>query len=85
MGRHNNSHGTHGRKDNAVAKEDGKWEHLHHGILSLKSNPHTHIKLVGGHRGKYQSFGSEAKAYMERQAQEQPVLVAPAPTETATA
>jgi hypothetical protein len=85
MARHNASRGHSGNKANTTAKEDGKWEHLHHGILSLKSNPNTHIKLVGGHRGKYQSFGSEAKAYMERQAQEQPVLVAPAPTETTTA
>jgi hypothetical protein len=82
MARHNASRG-HGAKP--AVKASGGWTHIGHGILSLDKNPNTHIKLVGGHRGKYQSFGSEAKAYMERQAQEQPVLVAPAPTESVQA
>jgi hypothetical protein len=83
MARHNASRG-HGAKP--AVKASGGWTHLGHGILSLDSNPTTHIRLVGGHRGKYESVSLQKtnKALHEAPPTVQ-VEVATVATETATA
>jgi hypothetical protein len=55
MGRHNASHGRGGHHTNTHALTEPKWVDMGHGILQLRSNPNTHIKLAGGRRGAWQS------------------------------
>ena len=57
MGRHNNSHGHSGHRNaDIISQQNPEWESIGHGVLALKSNPNTHIKLAGGRRGAFVSF-----------------------------
>jgi hypothetical protein len=82
MARHNASRG-HGAKP--AVKASGGWTHLGHGILSLDTNPTTHIRLVGGRCGKYHSISLEKTQKMMAPVVEPIVEVATVATETASA
>lgn len=77
MGRHNASHGRGGSHQNTHAKEDPKWVDVGRGILQLKKNHGTYIKLAGGRCGAFQSLKVEDVRMSEMAATQ----VAPTPTE----